>query len=373
MAAVCLLLVATSLISLAVPFLMRRMFDVAIPQHRTHQLTALAIGLLGIVCIVAALGIVQMYVSAATGQRVINDLRVQVYSHIHTLPFSFFTRTKTGEVQSRITNDIGGLQVTLTSTVTLLASSVTTVIATTVAMVALDWQLALISLAALPLFVLISYHVGNVRLHVARARQRQLATMSITVEESLSVSGILLGRTMGRGDAVIDRFAEESRMLADLELSSATAGQWLQALVRIIMSATPIVIFWIAGQQIASGSRTASIGTVVAFVMMQQALFAPVSTLLQLGVTLQSSLAMFERVFAYLDMPGRPDESTVPLIRPGGRRGEVRLQHAEFSYNGCSPTLRDIDLVRAAWHDRGRYRPDRRGQDDNRIPHRAAV
>ena len=342
---VCLLLVATSLISLMAPFLMRRMFDVAIPQHRTHLLTGLAAALLGIIFTVTALGVVQTYISAVTGQRVINDLRVRVYSHIHTLPFSFFTRTRTGEVQSRIANDIGGLQVTLTSTVTLLVSSVTTVVATVVAMLALDWQLALISLAVLPVFVVISYRVGNVRLRMSRARQRQLAKMSITVEESLSVSGILLNRTMGRGSGAVGQFAGESRTLADLELGSMTAGQWLQSLVRIIMSATPIVIFWIAGQEIASGDRTASIGTVIAFVMLQQALFAPAANLLQLGVTMQSSVAMFERVFAYLDLPAGLAEGARSPMAAGPPQGEVRLWHVEFSYDDCGQTLRDVDLV----------------------------
>jgi ATP-binding cassette, subfamily B, bacterial len=342
---VCLMLVAASLLSLISPFLMRRLFNVAIPEHQTRLLAELVLELLGIVVGVTALSVVQTYVSAVTGQRVISGLRVRVYSHLHTVPLSFFTRTRTGEVQSRIANDVGGLQVTLTTTVALLVSSVTTVIATVIAMLALDWQYALISLAVLPVFIAISYRVGRVRLRMARTRQKQLALMSVTVEESLSVSGIVLDRTMGRGRAAVERFTGESNTLAGLELRSMTAGQWLQSLVRIIMSATPIVIFWIAGEQIASGSPVASLGTVVAFIMLQQALFAPAASLLQLGVTLQSSMAMFERVFAYLDMPSGLVEGTVAAIPASAARGEVRLEHVEFSYEDCGTALHDIDLV----------------------------
>jgi ATP-binding cassette subfamily B protein len=344
LAIVVLLLVATSLLTLAAPFLTRRMFDVAIPRHEGRLVAELSAGLLGIVCVVTVLAVVQAYLSAAVGQKVMNDLRVRVYSHLHALPFGFFTRTQTGEVQSRLANDIGGLQVTLTSTVTLLVSNVTMVVATAAAMIALDWQLALLSFLVLPVFLVINHRVGTLRLSVSRSRQVQLAAMSVTVEESLSVSGIMLDRTMGRGDASVARFAAQSDVLAGLELRSMTAGQWLQALVRIIMAATPIVVFWLAGEQIAAGSKVASVGTIIAFVMLQQTLFAPASALLQLNVVLRSSLAMFERVFAYLDMPGGPAEGALPAPA-GGWRGEVRIRHADFSYDGGEPTLRDVTLT----------------------------
>lgn len=337
------LLVATSLLSLTAPFLTRRMFDVAIPHHQGRLITELSAELLGVVCVVTVLAVVQAYLSAATGQKVMSDLRVRVYSHVHGLPFGFFARTQTGEVQSRLANDIGGLQVTLTSTVTLLISSVTTVIATAVAMVALDWQLALLSFLVLPVFLVINHRVGTLRLRVSRSRQRQLAVMSVTVEESLSVSGIMLDRTMGRGGASVSRFAAESEVLAGLELRSMTAGQWLQALVRIVMSATPVVVFWIAGEQIAAGSTAASVGTIIAFIMLQQTLFAPANALLQLNVVLQSSLAMFERVFAYLDLPTGMAEGSLPAPA-GGWHGEVLMRHADFGYDGGVPTLRDVSL-----------------------------
>ena len=222
----------------------------------------------------------QTYVSTRVGQRVMHDLRTAVYTHLQRMSLAFFTRTRTGEVQSRIANDIGGMQATVTTTATSLVSNLTTVVATVVAMVVLDWRLTIASLVMLPFFVWISRRVGTERRRITRDRQRQLATLSSIVQESLSVSGILLGHTMGRSASLADSFAAESAKLSDLEVSSSMAGRWRQSTIQIVMSAMPAVIYWVTGLTGRGDHMAISIGTLVAFTTLQQALFRPPCQLL---------------------------------------------------------------------------------------------
>src|SRR5436853_4885391 len=196
------------------PFLLRQVLDTAIPDRDTGLLTWLVLGMIGISIATGALGVAQTWISNLVGQRVMHDLRSAVYRHLQRLPLAFFTRTRTGEVQSRIANDIGGVQSVVTSTATSIVQNVTTVIATVVAMLLLDWRLAVFSLAVLPLFVYLSRRVGAQRKRITAQRQVTMADISTLVEESLSVSGILLGKTMGRSDELADRFERESENLA---------------------------------------------------------------------------------------------------------------------------------------------------------------
>ena len=168
-----------------------------------------------------------------------HDLRTAVYAQLQRMSLAFFTRTRTGEVQSRIANDIGGMQATVTSTATSLVSNLTSVVATVVAMLALDWRLTVVSLLLLPVFVWISRRVGRERKKITTQRQKQMAAMSAIVTESLSVSGILLGRTMGRADSLTRRFADESERLVDLEVRSNMAGRWRMSTIGIVMAAMP--------------------------------------------------------------------------------------------------------------------------------------
>ncbi|MGO4759037.1 ABC transporter ATP-binding protein, partial [Streptomyces sp. 2MCAF27] len=223
-----------------------------------------------------------------------------VYDRLQRMPLAFFTRTRTGEVQSRIANDIGGMQATVTSTATSLVSNLTSVVATVVAMLALDWRLTVVSLLLLPLFVWISRRVGRERKRITSQRQKQMAAMSAMVTESLSVSGILLGRTMGRSESLTREFAQESERLVGLEVRSSMAGRWRMSTIGIVMAAMPAVIYWAAGMVLDSGGPSVSIGTLVAFVSLQQGLFRPTVSLLSTGVDIQTSLALFQRIFEYL-------------------------------------------------------------------------
>ncbi|MBI5106665.1 MAG: ABC transporter ATP-binding protein, partial [Solirubrobacterales bacterium] len=331
------LIAFSAALSMVSPFLLREVLDVAIPEGDTTLLTWLVAGMIAISIATGALGVAQTWLSNVVGQRVMHDLRAQVYSHLQRMSLAFFTRTRTGEVQSRISNDIGGVQNIVTSTATSIVSNVTTVIATTAAMFALDWRLATFSLAVLPFFVWLTKRVGSERRRITAVRQGRMADMSALVEESLSVSGILLGRTMGRGGELADRFAAESRELADLEVRSRMAGRWRMASVQMSFAIMPALVYWFAGQ-----TSAITVGTLVAFTTLQTRLLFPIQSLLNVSVDVQSSLALFTRIFEYLDLPvdlhdGHRDLRDV--------RGEVRFEGVSFGYDpDAPPTLDGIDL-----------------------------
>ncbi|ALO92239.1 multidrug ABC transporter ATPase [Streptomyces hygroscopicus subsp. limoneus] len=345
LAVVGLLVGASSLVSVATPFLLRETLDVAIPQGRTGLLSLLALGMILSAVLGGVFGVLQTLISTTVGQRVMHDLRTAVYGRLQRMSLAFFTRTRTGEVQSRIANDIGGMQATVTSTATSLVSNATSVVATIVAMVALDWRLTIVSLLLLPVFVWISRRVGKERKKITTQRQKQMAAMAATVTESLSVSGILLGRTMGRSDSLTASFAEESEGLVDLEVRSNMAGRWRMAVISIVMAAMPAVIYWTAGLALRFGGPEVSLGTIVAFVSLQQGLFRPAVSLLATGVQIQTSLALFQRIFEYLDLPVDITERERP-VHLDQIKGEVRFEDVEFRYDDKGgPVLDGVDVT----------------------------
>ncbi|MFJ8808326.1 ABC transporter ATP-binding protein [Streptomyces sp. NPDC102490] len=345
LAVVGLLVGAASLVSVATPFLLKEILDVAIPEGRTGLLSLLALGMIFGAVLTSVFGVLQTLISTTVGQRVMHDLRTAVYGRLQQMSLAFFTRTRTGEVQSRIANDIGGMQATVTSTATSLVSNLTSVVATIVAMVVLDWRLTVVSLLLLPVFVWISRRVGRERRKITTRRQKQMAAMAATVTESLSVSGILLGRTMGRSDSLTRAFADESESLVDLEVRSNMAGRWRMAVITIVMAAMPAVIYWTAGIALRLGGPDVSLGTIVAFVSLQQGLFRPAVSLLSTGVQIQTSLALFQRIFEYLDLPIDITERENP-VHLDHIKGEVRFENVEFGYDGKGgPVLDGIDIT----------------------------
>ncbi|MFJ3307594.1 ABC transporter ATP-binding protein [Streptomyces sp. NPDC086549] len=348
LAIVGLLVGASSLVSVATPFLLKETLDVAIPQGRTGLLSLLALGMILSAVLTSVFGVLQTLISTTVGQRVMHDLRTAVYGRLQRMSLAFFTRTRTGEVQSRIANDIGGMQATVTSTATSLVSNVTSVVATIIAMIALDWRLTVVSLLLLPVFVWISRRVGNERKKITTERQKQMAAMAATVTESLSVSGILLGRTMGRSGSLTASFAEESEGLVELEVKSNMAGRWRMAVITIVMAAMPAVIYWTAGVALQMGGPQVSLGTIVAFVSLQQGLFRPAVSLLSTGVQIQTSLALFQRIFEYLDLPVDITERDLP-VHLDTVKGEVRFEGVEFRYDTdndtVAPVIDGIDIA----------------------------
>src|SRR6185295_4575708 len=249
-------------------FLLRRVL-VAIQAHDTRAVSLNAAGMIVIAIVAGILGVIQTLLSNQVGQRVMHDLRAAVFRHLQKLSLAFFTRTRTGEVQSRISNDIGGVQSVVTNTATSIASNVTTVVATMVGMLLLSWQLALFAFALLPVFVLLTRRVGNERRRIAKTTQETLADISSLVQESLSVSGILLGKTMGRGNELADRFEADSRRLADLEVRQRMAGRWVMASIQTSFAVMPAAVYWVGGLLITDGSQSLSVATLVAFTTLQ--------------------------------------------------------------------------------------------------------
>src|SRR5262245_7618385 len=324
------------------PFLLRAILDTAIPEDNVGLLTALVAGMVVIPIVAGVVLVYQTRLSNQVGQSVMHDLRTQVYLHLQRLSLAFFTRTRTGEVQSRIANDIGGIETVVTSTATSVLANVTTVLATVVAMVLLDWRLAAFSLALLPLFVWLTRRVGAQRKKVTAERQASLADVSSIVQESLSVSGILLGKTMGRTEDLAMRFEAESERLAELEVRSRMTGRWMMAAIQTSFAVMPALVYWFAGFTIAHGSETITIGTLVAFTTLQTRLFFPIGSLLGVQLEVQSSLALFDRIFEYLDEEVDVVEGTATLESP---RGEVRLENVWFRYDDAAWTLEDVSFA----------------------------
>jgi ATP-binding cassette subfamily B protein len=343
------LIVFSSGLSMISPFLLRGVLDTAIPKRDNALLTELVLGMIGIAIATGAIGVWQTYISNVIGQRVMHDLRAAVYRHLQRMSLAFFTRTRTGEVQSRIANDIGGIDSVVTTTATSIAQNATTVIATIVAMMLLDWRLAAFSLVFVPPFVWLTRRVGQVRRKITTERQRRLADLSALVSESLSVSGIMLGKTMGRGRDLAERFTTDSSEIADIEVRSRMAGRWVMSTIQTVFAIQPALVYWIAGQSFISGKNAISIGTVVAFTQLQTRLLFPIQSLLSTGADLEASLALFDRIFEYLDLPVDIVEAEHPVqLRPDEVLGEVKFEGVSFRYgaNGDDRwTLRDIDLV----------------------------
>jgi ATP-binding cassette subfamily B protein len=327
------IIVASSVIAMASPFLLRSVIDRALPERDLRLLVWLVIGMVAVAAITSALGVVQTWISTKIGQLVMHRLRTDVFTHLHRQSIAFFTRTRTGEVQSRITNDIGGMESVVTSTAASIASNLTTSIATATAMAALSWRLSLVSLVVLPPSIYLTRKIATMRRAITAQRQRELADLNVTIEEGLSISGIQLSKTMGTGPSLIERFTASSARLIDLELRSELAGRWRMASMSIIFAAIPAVIYLSAGLPLTAG--TLSIGTLVAFTALQAGLFRPLMGLLNVGVSLTSSLALFARIFEYLDLPVDVADPPEPVeIDPSRVRGQLRFEDVTFSYPG---------------------------------------
>jgi ATP-binding cassette subfamily B protein len=332
-----------SILGIASPFLLREAVNKGILEKNLELLTWLVLGMIALAIINGVISVAQTWISNQVGQRVMHDLRAAVFAHLQRMSLAFFTHTRSGEVQARIAYDIGGIDDVVTSTATSTVSTVATVTATVVAMFVLEWRLTVFSLILLPFFVWLTRRVGNERRRIQSVRQGRLADMSTLVEESLSVSGILLGKTMGRSSELVDRFSSESSQLADLEVRARMAGRWRMASVQMSFAIMPAAVYWVAGYSIAHNDNVISIGTLVAFTALQTRLLFPMQQLLSVGLEVQTSLALFGRIFEYLDLPvdivERPDARTL-----SGVRGDVLLKDVSFRYGPDAPwTLEDIN------------------------------
>ncbi|WP_415839216.1 ABC transporter ATP-binding protein, partial [Nocardioides zeicaulis] len=343
LAVVVALIVLSSAVGLAQPFLVRHVIDDALPRQDVRLLLLLVGAMLGVAAATAVIGVVQTWLSTSVGQRVMHRLRSDLFAHLQQQSLGFFTRTRGGEVQSRLVNDIGGMQGVVTQTATSVAANLTVVVGTAVAMVALSWRLALISLVVLPPAVLLTRQVARMRHRVTGERQRRLADLHVQIEEGLSVSGVLLTKTLGAGPRLAARFEETSSDLVGLEIRSRLAGRWRMATMNIVFAAVPAAIYLAAGFPATSGGMT--IGTLVAFIALQGGLFRPLMGLLNVGVDLTASMALFSRIFEYADLPVEIAQPASPVRLPrSAARGEVRFDHVGFAYDPDRPVLADVDL-----------------------------
>jgi ATP-binding cassette subfamily B protein len=334
-AAVVALIVVTSTIGIINPLLIQAVFNKAlfVPGGPNIRLLVILVSIMAVVPIVnGAIGILQTYETTRVGQLVMRDLRDRLYSHLQTLPLAFFTDTKTGEIQSRLANDVGGVQSVVTTTASSILANVVIFVSTIVAMVILSWQLTIVAVITVPLFFWLTKMVGERRRLVARSTQESLAAMSALSEETLSVSGVLLAKVFGSQARDTTRYHDENQRLADLEVRQQMIGQGFYAIVQSFLSITPAAVYLVAGLLLVHGT-TISAGTVVAFTTLQTRLYFPIGQLLQVSVELRSSLALFDRIFEYLDVVpdivDAPDAVDLPVISTGGR---VALTDVYFRY-----------------------------------------
>ena len=333
------LIVLTSTIGIINPLLIQAVFNKAlfVPGGPNLQLLYILVAIMAVVPIVnGAIGILQTYETTKVGQQVMLDLRDRLYAHLETLSLAFFTGTKTGEIQSRLANDVGGVQTVVTTTASTILANVVIFVSTIVAMIILSWQLTIVAVITVPAFFWLTKTVGDRRRQVSKSTQETLAAMSAISEETLSVSGVLLAKVFGNQGRDIGRYRRENQRLAGLEVRQQMIGQGFYAVVQSFLSITPAAVYLVAGLLLANG-QPISAGTIVAFTTLQTRLYFPIGQLLQVSVELRSSLALFDRVFEYLDL--KPDivdaPDAVDLVAADGG-GRAALRSVYFRYPGVS-------------------------------------
>lgn len=333
---VLLTIVVTGLLGLINPYLLKLLIDEALPQ-RDFGLLNLFVGLMIIVPIISGLiGVGQSYLNNVIGQRVMQDLRNALYTHLQRLPLRFFTETRTGEIQSRLSNDVGGVQSVVTDTASSVFSNFVIVLSTVVAMLFIDWRLTALSLGLLPFFMYLTYRVGKVRRRISGQTQASLADISAITEETVSVSGMLLTKTFGQQAAAIGRFRDANAKLAVLQIRESMVGRWFFMIVGTVFSITPAFVYWLAGWLAIGGDPTApTIGDIVAFTTLQSRLFFPLGQLLNVQVEVQGALALFDRIFEYLELPTEiEDRPGATALERDRVRGHIRFRHVSFRYRG---------------------------------------
>ncbi len=331
----------TSSLGVINPILLKLLIDVAIKNLDFGLLNLFVILMIVIPIVSSLIGVGQSYLNNKVGQSVMRDLRRALYSHLQSMPLRFFTETRTGEIQSRLTNDVGGIQSVVTDTAASITSNVAVVASTIIAMLFIDGRLTVLSLAMLPIFAFVANRVGRVRRTASTETQRSLADMSAATEETLSVSGILLSKTFGQQQTSIERFDELNRRVAANQLRQAMVGRWFFALIGTIMSIIPAFVYWLAGYlAINHDAHPPTIGDIVAFTTLQSRLFFPLGQLLSVQVELQGALALFDRIFEYLEMePEIADAPDAVAIFKGSSNGTVRFRDVSFRYPSKAAAL----------------------------------
>ena len=334
-------ILGTSLLGLINPYLLKLLIDDVIVGRHFEKLNLYVGLMIGIPIVSGLIGVGQTYLNNIIGQSVMQDLRAALYSHLQRMPLRFFTETRTGEIQSRLANDVGGIQSVVTDTASSLTSNLAIAAATVVAMLLLDWRLTLLSLGLLPFFMGLTYRVGKVRREVSSATQKSLADISAHTEETLSVSGMLLSKTFGQQAQSVERFRDLNRKLAVLQIRQAMVGRWFFMIIGTIFSITPAFVYWLAATLAQNGDASApTAGVIVAFTTLQSRLFFPLGQLLNVQVEIQGALALFDRIFEYLAMdPQIVDAPDAVSLDPRTLKGRVRFRDVSFRYPASLPRI----------------------------------
>jgi len=346
--AVVVLVFVTAMAGMVNPLLIQKVFDDALFVSGGPDLSllwTLSVVMLAVAILSGVLGVVQTVATNRLGQDVLRDLRDAVYGHLQTLSLRFFGTARTGDLQSRLSSDVGGVQTAVTVTLSSVLSNAVTLVSAVVAMAVLSWPLTIVTVATVPLFVAATRAVGRRREAYTGTTQRATADVMTITQETLSVSGITLSKLYGRQDAETARFGEANRRLAAASTRQQAIGQAFFSVVQTFLGATPVIVYLVAGLLI-NGGTALTAGTVVAFTTLQNRLFFPVARLLETTVELQSSRAMFRRIFEYLDTePDIVERPAAVRLDPGEIQGELRFDDVHFSYDPSEPVLRGINFT----------------------------
>ena len=347
------LVLVTAVISVFPPLITQRIFDEGLfPPGGGVNMPRLLVLLVAMVILLVAsnlIGIWQTWLTSRTGNRVMGDLRVSLFDHLQKMELAFFTKTKTGIIQSRLSNDVGGVSTVLTNTVTSVVGNTVTVIASAITMFILSWQLTLIAFVLMPIMVVVQRRVGTIRARVAGETQESLSNMTAITQEALSVSGILLAKSFGRGRDESERYAKENAHQISLQVKQQMTGQWFFALVQVFVSLLPALIYLLSGVLMTRGQPGITAGVLVAFTAVQARLLMPMMGLLRVALDLQTSAALFARIFEFLDLvpaiKDQPDSRTVNDTNIGN----IEFRNVSFRYPdsqpGERPTLDNLNFT----------------------------
>jgi ATP-binding cassette, subfamily B, bacterial len=326
-----------ALLALAPPLLFKQIIDEAIPDHDRGLVTTLAVVALVLALVSTALDVAQRYWSAIVGEGLIFDLRAALYDHVQRMPLAFFTRTQTGALISRMNNDVIGAQRALTGTLGQVVYNLLTVVATVVAMLILDWQLALLALAILPLFIIPAKRVGARLQDITREGMEVNAAMNATMTERFNVSGAMLVKLFGRADTERAEFGAKAGRVRDIGVRSAMYSRFFFAALGLVAAVGAALVYWVGAQQVISG--TIALGTLVAMAAYVTRIYGPLTNLTNARVDVLLAFVSFERVFELLDTPRLIDDApgAVDLVDPAGR---VELDDVWFRY----PAAADVSL-----------------------------
>jgi len=329
------------------PYFVQIIIDEGIQKQRMDVVGLYSF--LTIVAVLAGAGVTLLYGywSVAMGQQIMCDLRSSLYRNLQRMSLRFFTATRTGDIQTRLISDVGGVQNVVSNTFTDQISNVAIVITTLIAMFVMDWRLTVLSLAVVPLVGIFGKFVGDFARDVRKGTQEQLSEFNSLMQETLSVSGALLTKTTGRLDVVLEKFDRENALLAKWQIKSAVVMYLFFGLIRMITQFAPALVYWLAGWLlIQQGDTSITVGKLVAFSGLQIRLFFPLSGLSSAQVEIMSSFALFERIFEYLDL--KPDvklAENAPVLEKRNVQGKIEFQNVSFEYEPGVQTIRDVSFV----------------------------